>query len=289
MGGVSALRLLHVHAHPDDESSKGAASTARYVSEGVEVHVATCTGGERGSVLNPQYPHPAIADDMAAMAAVRRSEMALAAEILGVTHHWLGWIDSGLPEGDPPPPLPADCFATLPTAEAAKPLVGLIRWLRPHVVTTYDESGGYPHPDHVKCHDVAMYAVAAAADPAAHPAAGKPWQVAKVYYHHEHALARAHAVRAAMRERGLEWPFGDVPPVDEAHEARATTRVDSAAYLPIRDAALRAHASQIDPDGSWFAIPNDLLAAVWPTDDFELVASTVTTAVPETDLFSGLR
>lgn len=285
---MTALRLLHVHAHPDDESSKGAASTAKYVSEGIDVHVATCTGGERGSVLNPHFAHPEIDGDIEAMAATRREEMARAAEILGVTQHWLGWMDSGLPEGDPLPPLPDGCFALLPLEDAAAPLVALIRRLRPQVLTTYDETGGYPHPDHVKCHEVSLFAVSAAADAQAFGDLGEPWQVAKVYYHHEHSRARAAALHEALIVRGLPSPFGAVLPVAEAHEARATTRVECAEFLPVRDAALRAHASQIDPDGPWFAVPNDVLAAVWPTEDFELVTSTVVTSIPESDLFIGL-
>src|SRR5690554_4073433 len=98
------LRLMAVHAHPDDESSKGAATMARYVDEGVRVRVVTCTGGERGDVLNPKLAHDTtILDDMPAY---RRREMAAAAEALGIEHVWLGFIDSGLPEGDPPPPVP---------------------------------------------------------------------------------------------------------------------------------------------------------------------------------------
>ena len=139
------LRLLAVHAHPDDESSKGAATMARYVSEGARVMVATFTGGERGDILNPRADTPEARADLTA---VRRSEMAEAARILGVEHVWLGFVDSGLPEGDPPPPLPDGCFALQPVEDAARPLVALIREFRPHVVTTYDENGGYPHPDH---------------------------------------------------------------------------------------------------------------------------------------------
>ena len=135
----SRLRLLHVHAHPDDESSKGAATTARYVSEGIEVMVATCTGGERGSVLNPKMDRPDVWENIAS---IREQEMHLAREILGVRHVALGFEDSGLPEGDPLPPLPAGCFATLDPQEAARPLVEVIRRFRPHVITTYDESGG---------------------------------------------------------------------------------------------------------------------------------------------------
>ena len=167
------LRLLHVHAHPDDESSKGAATTAKYVAEGVDVVVATCTGGERGSILNPAMDRP---DVLANIAEIRRQEMDRAREILGIRQVWLGFVDSGLPEGDPLPPLPNGCFASLDVEVAAAPLVELIRSFRPHVVTTYDENGGYPHPDHIMCHKVTVAAFDAAADPTAYPERGAPWQ-----------------------------------------------------------------------------------------------------------------
>ena len=162
------LRLMCVHAHPDDESSKGAATMARYVDEGHEVLVVSCTGGERGDVLNPR-----LKDDvhiLRDLAQVRRDEMAAAREILGVQHTWLGFVDSGLPEGDPLPPLPEGCFALEPLDVTTEALVREIRRFRPHVVTTYDENGGYPHPDHVMCHDVSMAAVVAAGDPDGLPA-----------------------------------------------------------------------------------------------------------------------
>ena len=105
------LRLMTVHAHPDDESSKGAATTAKYVADGHEVMVVTCTGGEAGSILNPEMDRPEVLENLPE---VRRDEMARAAEILGVEHRWLGFVDSGLPEGDPRPPLPEGCFAVVP-------------------------------------------------------------------------------------------------------------------------------------------------------------------------------
>src|SRR6188508_2553251 len=126
---------MTVHAHPDDESSKGAATMARYVAEGVEVLVATCTGGERGSVLNPKMDRPEV---LAGITNIRRAEMDRAREILGVKQAWLGFVDSGLPEGDPLPPLPEGCFALEPLELAAEPLVRLVRTFKPHVVTTYD-------------------------------------------------------------------------------------------------------------------------------------------------------
>src|ERR1700710_1435838 len=127
MRSTASRRLLAVHAHPDDESSKGAATMARYVSEGADVLVVTCTGGEAGSVLNPAMDRPEVRDNLAK---VRREEMERAREILGVQQEWLGFIDSGLPEGDPLPPLPEGCFARLPVEEAAKPLVKILREFR---------------------------------------------------------------------------------------------------------------------------------------------------------------
>ncbi|MFR9677018.1 mycothiol conjugate amidase Mca, partial [Streptomyces sp. TR06-5] len=172
--------LMAVHAHPDDESSKGAATMAKYVSEGVDVLVATCTGGERGSILNPKLQGDAYVE--ANIHDVRRREMDEAREILGVKQAWLGFVDSGLPEGDPLPPLPEGCFAVQDVEVAAEPLVRLIREFRPQVITTYDENGGYPHPDHIMTHKVSMEAFHAAGDPDRYPDAGPVWQPQKIYY-----------------------------------------------------------------------------------------------------------
>jgi mycothiol S-conjugate amidase len=280
---------MHVHAHPDDESSKGAASTARYVSEGVDVLVVTCTGGERGSILNPKMDRPEVLENIAE---IRRAEMDAARGILGVHQQWLGFVDSGFPEGDPPPPLPDGCFATMPVEKAASPLVAAMREFRPHVVTTYDERGGYPHPDHVMCHKITVAAFDAAADPDAYPDAGEPWQPAKLYYHHAFHRVRAQALHDEMLRRGLESPYGDrladwKP--DPAWDSRITTRVPCADFFPVRDRALLAHATQIDPDGLWFAVPLEVQQAAWPTEDYELARSHVDSPLPENDLFAGLR
>src|SRR5258708_32596311 len=136
---------MAVHAHPDDESSKGAATMARYARDGVEVLVCTLTGGERGDILNPAMDRPEVRADLAA---VRRQEMTHAREILGVGQVFLGFTDSGLPEGDPKPPLPEGCFALVPAQEAAAPLVRAVREFRPHVILTYDERGGRCAPRH---------------------------------------------------------------------------------------------------------------------------------------------
>ncbi len=283
------LRLMHVHAHPDDESSKGAASTAKYVAEGVDVHVVTCTGGERGSILNPNMDRP---DVLANISQIRREEMDRAREVLGVRQDWLGFVDSGWPEGDPPPPLPEGCFGLVPVDEAAEPLVRLIREFRPHVMTTYDEKGGYPHPDHVMCHQISVRAWQTAGDPDAYPGTGEPWQPLKLYYHHTFHRDRIVALHEAMLERGLESPYAerlaDWKPNPE-HERRVTTRVPCADYFPVRDLALIAHATQIDPDGTWFAVPLALSQQVWPTEDYELAESEVAVDLPEDDLFAGVR
>lgn len=282
------LRLMHVHAHPDDESSKGAASTAKYVAEGVDVKVVTCTGGERGDVLNPNIDPASIED----IRAVRTAEMDAAREILGVSQDWLGFVDSGWPDGDPKPPLPEGCFALVPVEEAAEPLVRLIRSFRPHVLTTYDERGGYPHPDHIACHNVAVEAFRAAADPERYPGAGEPWQVAKLYYHHTFNRPRAVAISEAMEAAGRESPYAERLkqwPEDPAWDARITTRVPCGEWFETRDRALLAHATQIDPGGFWFAVPLEIQQATWPHEDYELVESTVEVTLPETDLFAGLR
>src|SRR5881409_185198 len=175
------LRLLAVHAHPDDEASKGAATVARYVREGVDVLIATCTGGERGSILNPAMDRPDVIENLAG---VRHHEMERAITLLGAHHTWLGFVDSGLPEGDPLPPLPEGCFALEPLEVATEPLVRIVRTFRPHVMTTYDENGGYPHPDHIMTHKVSMEAFDGAADTEKYPESefGPAYQPQKLYY-----------------------------------------------------------------------------------------------------------
>ena len=286
------LRLMAVHAHPDDESSKGAATMARYVDEGVDVLVVTCTGGERGSILNPALQGRA--DIEADIARIREAEMRQAREILRVHQQWLGFVDSGLPEGDPLPPLPEDCFALQPVEVAAERLVARIRAFRPHVITTYDENGGYPHPDHIMCHKISVAAFEAAPDPDAYPDAGDPWQPLKLYYDVGWSRERVLALHAAMQDRGLESPYEEVMQrwfenEDKRREPKITTRVPCADWFERRDAALLAHATQVDPDGWFFKVPLDVQRDAWPTEDFELVQSLVDTAIPEDDLFAGVR
>lgn len=283
----TGLRLMAVHAHPDDESSKGAATSAHYVAQGVEVSVVSCTGGERGDVLNERLKDdPHILRDISQ---VRRDEMALAASILGIRHIWLGFVDSGLPEGDPLPPLPEGCFALEPLEVSTEALVRVIREVRPHVLTTYDENGGYPHPDHVMTHTVTMAAFEAAGDPDAFPHAGEPWQPLKVYYN-GWSPERMIRLDEAMEAAGLEQPFADWRKHLGRRPRRViTTRVPCADHFDARDDALRAHATQVDPDGHWFRVPMEIQRRVWPHEDFELARSLVPVDVPEDDLFAGLR
>ena len=283
-----ALRLMAVHAHPDDESSKGAATMAKYVDEGVEVMVVSCTGGERGDVLNPNLADdPEVVRDIVGY---RRKEMAEAVRILGVQHRWLGFVDSGLPEGDPLPPLPDGCFALEPLEIASAPLVRLVREFRPHVMTTYDENGGYPHPDHIMCHRVSVEAFEAAGDPERYVGHGEPWTPLKLYYNQTFSRAKIDAYHQALLDAGAESPFGEwIQRWEEREERQTTTRVPVGDHLQRADDALRAHATQVDPAGMWFSVPVAVRQQVWGTEDFELARSLVGTDVPEDDLFAGVR
>jgi len=254
--------------------------------------VCTLTGGERGDILNKAMDRPEI---RANLSRVRREEMARAREILGVRQQFLGFADSGLPEGDPPPPLPEGCFALQKLEDAAEPLVRAVREFRPHVMLTYDENGGYPHPDHVMTHQVSVEAFDAAADPDRYPGSGEPWQPLKMYYFVSFHRARFTALHEEMQRRGLESPYAEwfARWDDEDRAARPeleiTTRVPCADFFAVRDQALIAHATQIDPESSWFACPLEVQQAAWPTEDYHLARSVVDTELPEDDLFVGVR
>jgi len=162
-GWIVPRTLLAVHAHPDDESSKGAGTFARYADEGVRTVIVTCTGGEAGDILNPAMDNPG---NLERMPELRRQELAKALEILDVSqHYFLGYRDSGMPDTETNKH--PDAFANADLDEAVGRLVRIIREERPQVVLTYDENGGYPHPDHVRTHEVSVAAFDAAGDPAA--------------------------------------------------------------------------------------------------------------------------
>jgi mycothiol S-conjugate amidase len=162
------------------------------------------------------------------------------------------------------------------------------------VLTTYDESGGYPHPDHIRCHVISVAAFEAAGDPDAYPEAGEPWQPLKLYYNVGFSRSRILAINEAVRERTGTGPydewikhFTEHPRADPAH--RITTQVAVADFFHVRDEALRAHETQIDPESTWFAVPHEVEAQVWATEDYELARSLVDTHLPEDDLFAGVR
>ncbi len=203
-------RLMAAHAHPDDESSKGAATMARYAAEGAEVLVCTMTGGERGDVLNPAMDRPEVRADLPR---IRRVEMARAREILEVGQRF----DPGRYEGD-------------------------------------------------------------------------PWRPLKLYYLAAFGKAWFAAIDEAMTAAGMDSPAGEVLKGwdDGARTWEITTRVECAAWFPVRRRALLAHTTQVDPDGPALKCPVELEQKVWPTEDYHLAASRVRAPLPETDLFAGV-
>jgi mycothiol S-conjugate amidase len=285
------LRLLAVHAHPDDESSKGAGTIAKYHGEGAWCVLVCCTGGEAGDILNPAMDTPEVKSDIAN---VRRRELERAAEILGYDELvWLGYRDSGMP--DSPENADPRSFAAAELDDAVERLVAIIRRVRPHVVVTYpDEQSRYPHPDHLRVHEISDIAFDAAGDPERFPDAGEPWQPLKLYYT-TWSRDRIVAMHEKMLELGLESPYArwfeqkpDDPPPPPPPPL--TTRIEVAAYYGHRKEALLAHATQIDPQSPfWFALPDDVAATVYPYDDYTLARSLVDSEPPEDDLFAGIR
>jgi mycothiol S-conjugate amidase len=280
------LSLLSVHAHPDDESSKGAGTVAKYHAEGVRTTLVCCTGGEEGDILNPAMDLPEVKADIAA---VRSAELEKAAAIIGYDEvAMLGYRDSGMPDSEAN--VNPESFAQAPLDEAVGRLVAIIRRTHPQVVITYgDEQGGYNHPDHIRVYEITGPAVDRAADPNWYPEAGEPWQVAKVYYT-VWSKKRIELMHAKYLELGLESPYSsewfDRPWQDD----RITTMIDIEGYAEVRFEALLAHATQIDPKSPfWFGLPREVASSIHPYDDYILASSTVDTATPEDDLFAGLR
>ncbi|CAN5248843.1 mycothiol conjugate amidase Mca [soil metagenome] len=284
------LHAMFVHAHPDDESSKGAATMARYAKEGYRISVVTCTDGMAGEILNPAMDRPGVVERMVE---VRAEELERALEILGVTDHfWLGYPDSGYVEdfaGDGTL-LADDSFFNADLVEATGRLVRIIRDTRPDVVVTYPEDGGYPHPDHIRCHDVSVAAFRAAADPARYIEAGPPWQARKLYYSGAFNRRKVEALHDACLQRSIESPFaGWLERWDPDEVDPSTTAVDVGDFLAYRSRALLAHATQVDPDGMWFRVPDEVVREVYPWEDFVLALSLVETSTPESSLFAGLE
>jgi mycothiol S-conjugate amidase len=281
------LRLLTVHAHPDDESSKGASTVARYRAEGIPSTLVCCTGGEAGDILNPAMDRPEVRDRLPE---VRMEELAQATSIIGYDKvDLLGYHDSGMP--DTPVNERPDNFWNAPLDEAVEKLVRIIRRDRPQVIVTYgDDQRHYQHPDHLKVHDITLPAFDRAADPAWYADAGEPWQPLKLYYS-EWSRTRILNLHAKYLELGLESPFSQwMERMDEdAQPDRITTRVPIAEHYEVREKALLAHATQIDPNESfWFGLPTEVARDAHPYDDYVLARSLVPTEVPEDDLFAGV-
>lgn len=277
--------LLALHAHPDDESSKGASTVAKYVAQGTRAVLVTATGGEAGDILNPEMDSPEIA---ANLPQVRAAELAEAARIIGFDEVvMLGYRDSGMPGSDANNHPSA--FCRQPYHEVLERLVGVVRRERPDVVLGYDAHEFYPHPDHLRVHELSMALANAAADETRFPDAGDPWQIQKLYAP-VFTLERITTLHNAMLESVGESPFemwlDRLNGIEEP--SRKVTRVDVTGLVDIGRDALRAHRTQVDPDGFWFAVPTDVVEAVYPWEDFELLYSSVGWSEGESDLFTGV-
>lgn len=285
---MNGLRLLSVHAHPDDESSKGAATVAKYSDAGVEATLVCCTGGEEGDILNPAVNTPEVVADLPA---VRMRELKAATDIIGYTNvEMLGYRDSGMKDSDANKH--EECFWAAPVAEATDRLAALIRRYRPHVVISYsDPMGGYDHPDHVRVWEITDTAinVAASADSAID---GAPWQVLKLY-NSMWSRARMQATHEKFEELGMESPFEEWWFKRPSHDHLITTRIECGAWYHRRANALLAHETQVDPTSKfWFGLPEDVMAELNDEECFRRVWSRVDTGTAadevERDLFAGV-
>lgn len=289
-------RLLLVHAHPDDESIGTGTTMARYVAEGAQVTLVTCTLGEEGEVLIDELGHLA-ATHSDTLGDHRQVELADAMRELGVTdHRQLGgpgkYRDSGMvgtPSNDR-----EDCFWRSDLLAAASDLVAVIREVRPQVLVTYDDFGGYGHPDHIQAHRVSMYAMVLAASPTFRADLGEAWSISKVYWT---AFPRS-IIRAgieALKAQGDTSGFAEMDPDDipfAIDDGLVTTAVDGTVYLDRKMAALRAHATQVSVDGGFFALADHVGAEAFGVEYYRLAQGASGGARDalgrETDLFGGL-
>jgi N-acetyl-1-D-myo-inositol-2-amino-2-deoxy-alpha-D-glucopyranoside deacetylase len=296
--------LLLVHAHPDDESIGQGATMARYVAQGVGVTLVTCTGGEMGEILVPELEHLA-ADKDDTLADQRRIELDNAMKALGVTdHRYLGgfktYRDSGMQWHQDGHAIPADtvhdsAFWNADLNEAASHLVAVIREVRPQVLVTYDDFGGYGHPDHIQAHRVAMYAAALAAVPSYRKDLGDAHDIAKIYWG-AMSESRMRAGLRLLRDSGDTTTFegmdpdGPLPPFVTSDD-NLSAMVDGTEYHDRKMAALAAHATQITTDGPFFALSNNVGATAWGLEFYRIAKGPrgpLNDDGLETDLFAGL-
>ena len=293
---------MTVHAHPDDEASKGAPTLAKYHAEGVQTVLVCCTGGEEGDLQNPHLREPgqpfdglSPEEEKELVASMRPAELAASAKVIGFDEViMLGYRDSGM--ADTPPNEHPDCFHQADLDEATGRLVAHIRRTQPQVIITYnDDQQGYPHPDHLRVHDISVLAFERAGDPDWYPDAGEPFQPLKLYYTtwSRRRLVAIH--EGLLRHRG-ESPFDDKWFERPDNDHRVTTQIDVGDYMWARTGALKAHATQVDPTAAfWFGLSDDELAACYPWEDWILARSLVG-PIPvhddgdplEHDLFAGV-
>ncbi len=299
-----ALCLLTVHAHPDDESSKGAGTVARYHAEGVHTVLVCCTGGEEGEVLNPAMATP---ENLARLPDLRLEELAQATAIIGYDEvDLLGYRDSGMAGSESN--ARAESFARAPLDEAVERLVAVVRRTRPQVMVIYgDEQSGYPHPDHLRVHEVGLAAFRSAGDPDRYRQTGDPFQPVKLYYT-VFSATRFKEIHQKFEELGLESPFDEAwrKRWDDIPADTITTSIDISEYADVRRRALLAHATQVDPNSPfWFGLPPEVMRSIHPFDDYRLALvvepdGTMVAPAPdgaggdparavETDLFAGVR
>lgn len=292
------LCILTVHAHPDDEASKGAPTLAAYAELGVHTVLVCCTGGEEGDIHNPSLREPGGAfhgltpdEERHLLARTRPLELMESANVIGFHDVvMLGYRDSGMV--DSPANEHPDCFHRADLDEAVGRLVTVIRRSRPHVLVTYnDDQRGYPHPDHVKVHDISVVAFERAGDPTWYPWAGEPWQPLKMYYT-VWSKTRLQAVHEAMLAKSGSSPYDEKWLARPSHDERITTRLHIASHMAARSGALRAHATQVNPaEPWWFGLDDAELSAVYPWEDWVLARSAVGAPADhevETDLFAGI-
>jgi mycothiol S-conjugate amidase len=259
-----------------------------YHAEGVYCTLVCCTGGEEGDILNPAMDRPEIKQRLPE---VRAQELAAAARIIGYDEVvMIGYRDSGMP-GTPANERP-DCFAMAPADEATGRVVQAVRRVRPQVMVIYPaEQSTYPHPDHIRAHEVGLAAFYAAGDPGAFPDAGPAWQVSKLYYSIWSKQRRMQMV-AKFKELGLELPWGEerLEQMAAAPQEEVTTELDVSAWAHIRDDALRAHATQVDPTSPfWFGLPQEVKDELGHWDDYHLAVNRTGSVPPEDDLFAEIR
>lgn len=285
-------RLMAVHAHPDDEASKGAGTVAKLTDDGVRASLVTCTGGEEGDILNPAMESHEI---RTRLPEVRMNELAEAADVCGYSAvYLLGFRDSGMPDSDSNKR--PDAFVNADFDVALARLVRIVRIERPHVVLGYDEHEAYPHPDHIMAHRLTMAAWDAAADPdfavpgLGPEVLGPPWEIRKLYWFHW-SYRRMVLLHEEFLARGWESPFENWLKRRD-NDGAVTTSIDVSEHIGRARKALTAHRTQVDPEGFWLKLPEEVVADLHPYEEFVLVrdrsGATASPAQPESDVFAGI-